>query len=447
MKTMIRRECLAGYDEGVLKALVDGELSAVWRDEVRAHAGGCRACSERVMELRGDGALVMGRLHLLSGARSASSALTHETGPAMLRPPVAEVLALARQCEAAPVGWWERAMAFGRSLPSIGPVRPRPLAGALLGASALLAVSFSQPAVQSFAQGVVQSLRVQRVQPISIDPALLKALRIGHPADVAQVGTYRGPAEPRIRAATGAEASRSTGLTLRAPTNLPAALRSGQPSSVGSPLIYVSEAESFSVTYDGQKLVQAAQELGVGEAALLNDLRALNGVTVRGNVPSAAVLFFGTPPVGDTTAKDVRSAATQAPAGPFLGFLQMKSPTLDVPATVNADKLRDQLLRSGALPPQLANQLLAIQDWKTTLPIPVTRGTATQAAVDGVTGTLVVGEAAPGIGPLGAVSSGGGGPIQPPMLIWQKDGALYVLAGTVSESELLAAARSLQALR
>ncbi|HET7767975.1 MAG TPA: zf-HC2 domain-containing protein [Chloroflexota bacterium] len=420
----IERTCAARYDEGLLKALVDGQLSPALRDELREHASHCRACSDRIQQLRMDGALVTGRLQLLGGAPTVGAALVSDGPPSVPRPPVSLILERARQREVPAPAWWERVVAYGQSLPSLGPIRPLPLAAGSIAAAALIAVSFTQPAVQSFAQGIVQSLRVQRVEPIKIDPAVLRGLPIGDPADVARVGTYRGPSEPRIRASSVAEASRTTGLALRAPGTLPAAIRNTQ-------TIYVSEAETFSVTYDGQKLVQVAQEVGIRDAALLNDLRALNGVTVRGSVPSAAAFLWGTPPYagGTPTAQDARAAATRQPAGPFVAFVQMKSPTLDVPPTVNADQLRDRLLRSGALPPQLANQLLAVQDWKSTLPIPVTRGTATQVPVDGVTGTLVVGE------------------LPVPMLVWQKDGALYVLAGTLSETDLLAAARSLQPAR
>src|SRR5688500_12372689 len=178
----IERVCAAGHDEGLLKALVDGELSEVSRDELRAHVAGCRACSDRISQLRMDGALVTGRLRLLG------------EGQASARPPVALVLERARRprpVEALSPGWWERVVGGARALPSWGPIRPLPFAGAALAATALLAVSFSQPAVQSFAQGVVQSLRVQRVEPIKIDPAVLRALPFGNPADLAKVGTYR----------------------------------------------------------------------------------------------------------------------------------------------------------------------------------------------------------------------------------------------------------------
>src|SRR6266545_728209 len=173
----IKRDCAAGYDEGLLKALVDGQLSIAWRDQLREHAAGCAACSERLIQLRMDGALVHGRLQQLGGAEL-NAALMNEI-PALPRPPVAALLARGRQREAPAVGWWERASAFIGGLPTVGPLRPVPLAGAVLAASALLVVSFTQPAVQSFAQGVVQSLRVNQVQPIKVDPALLRALPMG----------------------------------------------------------------------------------------------------------------------------------------------------------------------------------------------------------------------------------------------------------------------------
>jgi hypothetical protein len=421
--TTMRRECLAGHDESLLKAMVDGELADAWQAELRQHAAGCEACSERLMRLRMDGALVHGRMAMLADPLEDRLA-------AVSKPSVAALLARAKASEAPPVadGWLDRvAAALVRlSQPVFGSLRPLPLAGGTAAAAVLLGLSFTQPAVQSFAQGIVQSLRVQKVEPVKIDPAFLRGLPISDRGDLSKLGTYSGPTEPRIRAANVQEAARTTGLQLRAPATLPGTLRNTQ-------TIYVSEGENFSFTYDGAKLVQEAQNYGVRDAALLNELRALNGVTVKGNVPAAAAMFFGTPPVGQQgqapSAQGARAAATQAPASPFAALVQMKSPTLDVPPTVNADRLRDVLLKSGALPPQLANQLLAIQDWRTTLPIPVTRGTATQVQVDGTTGTLVTGE------------------LPVPVLVWQKDGVLHVLTGTLSEADLLAAARSLQPAR
>lgn len=413
MNTTMRRECPAGHDEGLLKGLVDVKLGEPWPEELRQHAAGCAACRERLMRLRVDGALVHGGLQLLADPLEDHLA-------AVSRPPVSALSALAGR-------WRSRvAMALRRlSPPAYGKIRPLPIAGGALAAVLLLGVTFSQPNVQAWAQGVIQSLRVQKVEPIKIDPASLRGLPVLGVGDLSKLGTYAGPTEPRIRAANVQEANRTTGLALRAPSTLPGTLRNSQG-------IYVSEAESFTFTYDGAKLVQAAQDYGVGDAALLNELRTLNGVTVKGTVPSAAAFFYGAPPMGNQgpSVRNARPAADTPPAAsPSAALLQMKSPTLEVPGTVHADRLRDVLLKSGALPPPLANQLLAIQDWRTTLPIPVTKGNATQVQVDGTTGTLVVGE------------------LPVPVLIWQKDGVLHVLAGRLSEAEILAAARSLQPAR
>ncbi len=422
MNTTMRRECLAGHDEGLLKALADGKLGEPWPEELRQHAAGCVACSERLMRLRLHGALVQARPQLLEDPLEDHLA-------AVSRPPVSALPAWPKGAKTAPAlaGRWRSrvAMALRRlSQPAYGEIRPLPIAGGALAAALLLGVTFSQPNVQAWAQGVIQSLRVQKVEPIKIDPASLQGLPVLGVGDLSKLGTYTGPTEPRIRAANVQEANRTTGLALRAPATLPGTLQNSQ-------AIYVSEAEGFTFTYDGAKLVQAAQDYGVGDAALLNELRTLNGVTVKGTVPSAAAFFYGAPPMGNQTPSVQNARAADAPpaASPYAALLQMKSPTLEVPGTVNADRLRDVLLKSGALPPPLANQLLAIQDWRTTLPIPVTKGSATQVQVDGTTGTLVVGE------------------LPVPVLIWQKDGVLHVLAGRLSEAELLAAARSLQPAR
>ena len=428
MTTTIRRECLAGYDEGLLKSLLDGQLAPAWQEQLRSHAAGCVACGVRLAQLRSDGALVQGRLLMLGGAPSAAAALANDYPELPARPAVATVLARARAARgAAPRagGWSERISALaGRwSQPAFGSLRPLPLAGGAAAAALLLGVSFTQPAVQSFAQGIVQSLRVQQVQPVKVDLSFLRGLPVHDRDDLSRLGTFSGATEPKVRATNLADAARTTGLQLRAPTALPAQLAQSR-------MIYVGEAANFSFTYDGQKLVTAAQGYGISDAALLNELRALNGQTVKGSVPASSAFIYGTPPMGDGSAGGAaRQSATQRPSSPYVAFLQLKSPTLDVPPTINVDRLRDVLLKSGAVPPALASQLLAIQDWRTTLPIPVTRGTSSQVQVDGVSATLITGE------------------LPVPALVWQKDGTLHALVGSLSEADLLAAARSLQPAR
>src|SRR6266542_5749348 len=56
----MRRACPVGYDEGTLRAYLDGELEREGSESLQVHAKGCAACSERLMKLRLDGALVQG---------------------------------------------------------------------------------------------------------------------------------------------------------------------------------------------------------------------------------------------------------------------------------------------------------------------------------------------------------------------------------------------------
>jgi len=384
----MRRACPVGYDEGTLRAYLDGELEREGSESLQVHAKGCAACSERLMKLRLDGALVQGRLRLLDadailGARAS-------------RPPVAAVVAAARRPARAP---WPEAIAAVVAGLRASAWRPVPLAaGGAAAAVLLVGVAAAQPAVQSFAQGVIQSLRVQKVQPVKLDLQQLSGGKLPGIDQLLSAGTYTGPTQPSIRSASVSDAAKATGLTLRVPAKLP-------PQVPANRSVWVSDPVSFSFTYDGQKLAALAQQYGVTDTAVLADLRSLNGTTVKGNVPAAAATFYGdVGPVAQQAgaardaAKEGLAKATEAArrAGtsqPFLAFIQLKAPSLDVPGNVNVDRIRQGVLRSGAVPPALATQLLAIQDWRTTLPVPVIRGTSKEVPVDGVTGTLITGEA------------------------------------------------------
>ncbi len=96
---------------------------------------------------------------------------------------------------------------------------------------------------------------------------------------------------------------------------------------------------------------------------------------------------------------------------------------------VTVDQLLDYLLAQPGISPRLAAQIRAIKEPSSTLPIPipVDLGSSKQVSVQGTTG-IFVGD-----------STGLGSAV-----IWQKDGIVYGVAGTLTEAELLAVANSLR---
>jgi anti-sigma factor RsiW len=284
-----QRNCLAGYDEGLLKTFLDGQLPEAWRDPVSQHTKTCPACVARLARLRLDGALVRGRLASLDGVGVMPAARP--------RPPVATVLAMARRPVRRQGGfaaWWQerapQALAGGSAW------RPAPLlTGIAAGVVLAFGAALSQPAVQSFAQGALQQFRVQRVQPVQLDVNALRASvdKISPAGGDAvgaffRAGTYVGPTEPKVRVASVADANRATGMTVRGVDKLPDQVK-------GGPSVLLSDPASFTFTYNGEKLVQVANEAGVADAALLAQLRTLDGVTVKGTIPAAAAVVYGSP--------------------------------------------------------------------------------------------------------------------------------------------------------
>ena len=91
--------------------------------------------------------------------------------------------------------------------------------------------------------------------------------------------------------------------------------------------------------------------------------------------------------------------------------------------------MRDFLLRMPGLPPETIRQLRGIQDWKNTLPIPIPtdRVNWQDATIAGGPG-LVLND----IGGIGSAA------------IWQRDGRIYGVAGTVRSAEVQRIANGLR---
>jgi hypothetical protein len=114
-----------------------------------------------------------------------------------------------------------------------------------------------------------------------------------------------------------------------------------------------------------------------------------------------------------------------------LGFVQLRQPKITVPAEVELPAVRELLLnhpRVEGLNPEVVAGLRGVEQWQTTVPIPVPSGAnAESVRVDGSEGLLVTSNLREGSA-----------------LIWQRNGSVYALTGPYEAEALIAVAESLR---
>jgi hypothetical protein len=102
--------------------------------------------------------------------------------------------------------------------------------------------------------------------------------------------------------------------------------------------------------------------------------------------------------------------------------------TVGTEGGVSLDEFRELLLGLPGQPRETVDQLRAIQDWRTTLPIPV--------PVDQVSWKPTMVNGAQGIALTGTSGLGSG-------VIWQQDGHIYGVAGFATDAEVQGVANAL----
>ena len=149
------------------------------------------------------------------------------------------------------------------------------------------------------------------------------------------------------------------------------------------------------------------------------------------NIDGSKLFITGGPAVlqvyGDLPKAGASTSADPLAAVPQLIIAQGKAPTVQSNG-VTVEQLQAYLLAQPGITPQLAAEIKAIKDPSSTLPIPVpvNMGTSKDVTVQGVHGVF--------IGDTTGLGS---------VVIWEKDGIVYGVAGTLSESDIMAVANSL----
>ena len=384
--------------EGVLRRMQDEPNTTGAADS--AHFAACEECRRRAEEIR---------------AEASGVSVLLAVPEAAVEPAVA-LLRLRRVAGDQPVrpslGWFSRLRARRGFRPASATV----LALGLMGA--LVATGVAEKAVQVFEP---KSFAV-----VSVNPATLSSL-----PDLSQFGTYRVAQRPIVKSAkTAAEALADSGLaTILAPGgSLPATVK-------GAPTYLSFTQTQGSFTFSGDKARQYAASQG---KALPDMPRGIDGTTISATAGPGVLTIYGAPAelaqaaIGDTSA-----TAGDAPAKPktlsrngitipTLAIVQMSTPRV-VSDGASVQALENYIASLPGVPADLAAQVAAIGDPASTLPVPVPTGQGShQVDVNGSKGLFV--------GDSTGLGSG---------VIWQKDGVLYAVVGTLTESEVVSIARGL----
>lgn len=247
------------------------------------------------------------------------------------------------------------------------------------------------------------------VRAISVTPADAHALKSFPPLEA--FGTVRGTRSPGLdEFASASEAAADAGYALRLPATVPAAMGK-------APHYQVTQRARTSFTFEQAKATQWARDHKVA----LHPLPAgLNGATYTATLQPVTLVTYGTPP-GRRHGHGARRTS-------FLAIVQAPVPSV-TSSGASLQTLADWFAAQPGVSPNLVAQIKAIGDPTQTLPIPIRfdKQSATKVSVDGVEGLSIGDET--GIGSA---------------IVWLKDGRLFAVGGTVTQSAALALANSLK---
>src|SRR6266566_5016794 len=222
-------------------------------------------------------------------------------------------------------------------------------------------------------------------------------------------GTFEWTAPPQPKEVSSrSQASAQAGFTALAPASLPSSV-------TGDPRYGVINRSTATFTFSADSTRQAAARQNRTAPPLPANIDGSKLFITGG---PAAVQIWGAP-----------AGATGAyPDVPTLIVGQAKAPTISSDG-VTVEELRSYLLSQPGISPQLAAAIRAIGDPSSTLPVPVPAELAIShpVTVQGVQGLY--------IGDNTGIASA---------VIWQKDGMMFEVIGSFTESQALSIANSMR---
>jgi hypothetical protein len=285
----------------------------------------------------------------------------------------------------------------------------------------LIGLSLLFPAARSFAQRLLATLRVERVQTVNLDFSSLDTAgtRRLHGAlqQMLSEKVVVTTDEPGAEEPSQAAAAQSAGFSVRI-----------LPTRPESPSFHVSGAHAFSLSLDRARLQDLIDQAGRTDLILP---ASLDGATVSVRIPRAVRINYGgcidehrsdTPPP---------SPASAPPADPCISVMEVPSPTVNVPSDLDLQQIAEIGVQLAGMDAVQARQFCQSVDWKSTLvlPIPPSVQSYETVYIKGVRGTLLR-------FPHGARAAY--------ILIWVDGGIIYGLAGQGDPNSAVELASSLE---
>ncbi|HYA00085.1 MAG TPA: hypothetical protein VEK76_07000 [Candidatus Binatia bacterium] len=252
------------------------------------------------------------------------------------------------------------------------------------------------------ASGFITIFQPSQVAPVAVTTSDLSSLQ-----ELASYGDVSGIPSLTLIPATREQAETLTGVKAPEPASLP----QGVTATVS---YWVMKGGTVTFTFDGAKAAAVARQLG---ATLPPMPAGIDGSTLRVTVPSVLIESFG------ANLADLLQGRTSATA-PALVIAVTRAPEVSSDRA-SASQIEDYLLAQPEVPAGLASEIRAIADPSRTLPVPIPVGLATAQAVaiDGAPGLLIGDQT--GLGSL---------------VLWERDGTIRAVLGTLSSDQVLAVA-------
>lgn len=348
----------------------------------REHVATCARCAERVRRISADAGVARAVL--------------------MTRDPAIDVSAARARLARAEAATGGGAVARQSSRP----IRSRStLAGRVMAGVAVAAVASILLVVTGGAQDFLSLFQPSQLAAVPVSAADVRSL-----AGLTSYGTVNGGATISFQPEPDAAAA-GAAAGLRAPSvaDLPAG-------TSPTPKYAVVSGGVVAFTFDAALARAAAARAG---GQLPSMPAGLDGSTLSVSIAPAAVVSYGVDPTALLHGGSV-------PTGEAFVVVATRTPTV-TSTGVTVRQLEDYLLSVPGIPAGVASEIRALGDPTQTIPvpIPVNLATGSPVSVNGARG-LLIGD-----------SSGLGSAI-----VWQHNGVVYAIAGTLTSTQVLGVARS-----